>query len=665
MLAVAMLLPLHTAFASSVYVLDAILKNSDGKVLAGMYDVRLSLWKKPLPEPTDVRTDPDGHSVLNIHSKSFTGFAEEHVVTSATNGAFSITMGKLVELEPLFEEGTNYLQVDVKPSGTDDGNWQRVILPSTGARGERLAINLEDIRRTRIRFANDLGVYEGILLDKQGKEVRNAMHLARFSLWRSANIDTDFDTLPDGSIRSASSNYLSYQVEIPFETDAYGRFKLNVGPFNSEALPKDTKVYVQLEICQHDDPLTGYDIIDPDGDIATPIDRYTVKDGKLVAEGNATNVSTLGDSEKLLVSNIPGGTTSRYFELGVGDALPVGYYEIRVRQADGKAASLRYNAVEKRWEVSNDGIVFTPIATFLKGTPEKSFIIGLGDAQGDDLLELQFGESLRMGRLSFDPIRELFIVNKSVDFMQKQLINAALHNSATPPPRPVEGQEYYNTSNKIAYYFNGSSWIAMGGGGFISSSGSSGGGGSFTIAPSSGAVNTTVVSSTTLTWEDLDPRNKSYIFANEALSSAMVPATAGTKGTIEELHDDTADKNFYRWTTKQTGMQQMQLMLEWTAPEDFLGFADAPINVMLRTPSNNPADAQVDLVMQKNNINMAMTGATDMTSPSATNWQTSSLAFSGTPTIQPGERVTIIVTLGVTNGMTADIGAVTIHYKGK
>lgn len=46
-----------------------------------------------------------------------------------------------------------------------------------------------------------------------------------------------------------------------------------------------------------------------------------------------------------------------------------------------------------------------------------------------------------------------------IDFRQNQAQNLVLHNLASAPSTPKEGQTYYNTATKKAYCWNGSTWI--------------------------------------------------------------------------------------------------------------------------------------------------------------------------------------------------------------
>ena len=53
----------------------------------------------------------------------------------------------------------------------------------------------------------------------------------------------------------------------------------------------------------------------------------------------------------------------------------------------------------------------------------------------------------------------------SIDLNQNELQNARIHNLATPPSSPVEGQVYYDSSvgDKSIYFWDGTSWIDVGG----------------------------------------------------------------------------------------------------------------------------------------------------------------------------------------------------------
>jgi hypothetical protein len=53
----------------------------------------------------------------------------------------------------------------------------------------------------------------------------------------------------------------------------------------------------------------------------------------------------------------------------------------------------------------------------------------------------------------------------SLDLNKNELQNAAVHNLGTAPGTPAEGQLYFDSGDKEAYVYNGTSWVSMSGGG--------------------------------------------------------------------------------------------------------------------------------------------------------------------------------------------------------
>jgi hypothetical protein len=51
----------------------------------------------------------------------------------------------------------------------------------------------------------------------------------------------------------------------------------------------------------------------------------------------------------------------------------------------------------------------------------------------------------------------------NLDLTKNQVLNIALHNLASAPSSPVQGQIYYNTTDKVIYYWDGTQWVSVSG----------------------------------------------------------------------------------------------------------------------------------------------------------------------------------------------------------
>lgn len=51
----------------------------------------------------------------------------------------------------------------------------------------------------------------------------------------------------------------------------------------------------------------------------------------------------------------------------------------------------------------------------------------------------------------------------NLDLSKNQVLNIALHNLASAPASPVQGQIYYNTTDKAVYYWDGTAWVSVSG----------------------------------------------------------------------------------------------------------------------------------------------------------------------------------------------------------
>ena len=104
----------------------------------------------------------------------------------------------------------------------------------------------------------------------------------------------------------------------------------------------------------------------------------------------------------------------------------------------------------------------------------------------------------------------------SLDLSKCELLNASIHNLASAPSSPADGQIYFNTSDGQMYFYNGSSWQSMAGD-ITSVSSSAGTGISITESTSASGEYTATISLSHLGLESLvDPDADRILFWDDS-----------------------------------------------------------------------------------------------------------------------------------------------------
>ena len=114
----------------------------------------------------------------------------------------------------------------------------------------------------------------------------------------------------------------------------------------------------------------------------------------------------------------------------------------------------------------------------------------------------------------------------SLNLNKNQLQNAVIQPLATPPSNPVEGQIYYNSSDKFIYRYNGTDWGPIG---VVYSQGSTTGA-VVTGLDATGKVTTTNVTGLTLT--GYQPVTDGYVTADMTMQQAIAALDTAVKDAV-------------------------------------------------------------------------------------------------------------------------------------
>jgi hypothetical protein len=139
-------------------------------------------------------------------------------------------------------------------------------------------------------------------------------------------------------------------------------------------------------------------------------------------------------------------------------------------------------------------------------------------------------------------------------------------------------------------------------------------------------------------------------------------------GTMRLLHEDAGGankRNYYEWTTGKATAQDMDIIIKYQLPTDFVAFTAAPLTLSLQTQDGIVANNKLDLQMyDSTGAAVTLIGATGLTSASA--WTDQAILIGGAPTFTPGTFITFdIKTTAINTGKYVWVGDLLLSYTGR
>lgn len=163
---------------------------------------------------------------------------------------------------------------------------------------------------------------------------------------------------------------------------------------------------------------------------------------------------------------------------------------------------------------------------------------------------------------------------------------------------------------------------------------------------------------------------QSIVIEPEYEDGVIVGDGTDNKGKVESFFADTdgdpgnANINYYRWTTRQATIQDIDLVIRVDLPDGFTGFQATPVQLTYRTADGVVANNHIDVEIEDTaGAAIALTGGTGLTSAAA--FTTTGITFGGAPTFTAGEQITIKIRPHSISSGFADVGKITINYVGQ
>ena len=634
------------------------LVNNQGTMMVGYAEIRVTFWKTKTVAPGELN-----NGVIDITNSGYLGFVETQRVSAKDDGSFDANIGSYVELPDFTGVDTPYMQLDFKPIGVAPEHWETIDSDGKIAGVQRITFDKNTVPDFP-RKGTGFGTIGGALLDPNGTPLTGS-YVARVSLWYSSDFDFKMDRLGDGSLSANATNFSGYSSLVPFETNNRGQFSLPLERLSVVAASlSGKKIFLQVELKKKEELETEFELIDPDGDNATNLDRYPIQDGKIVtgkALASFQSISPVGTEGAWLVQQIPNGTAQPDFELGASGTDPFAMIQIQANQGNDHKGILRYNGYTNKWEIGNDGVMFEEINApqeYLRGTKRDNFAIALDNPNANQVT-LEFGAGLA-ATIKYDKPSDSFQVSKTLDLMNHELKNVVIDRRPTPPLKPAPGQQYFNTVDSKMYFFDGTFWNAMGEANY-----------STVIGPSTTQIiNNTGGGGTTLfqdiPFSAMTPRTKTWSLHPE-YDGTVIISTPPSKGKLEEKNVAPSNNNAYVWSTTQTGsLQSLDITVQLTLPDDFVSFQATPIILQYRTEDTLVANTKLDVLVSDNaNAAVTITGGTALVSGTADTWGTTNITFTGSPSFVAGGRIQITLRPSTKSGKRVEIGELLLKYNGR
>ena len=482
-------------------------------------------------------------------------------------------------------------------------------------------------------------VYNGHLLDTSGNPV-TAAHTLRFSQWRSADYVTG-DITATGAIHTGATDYAGWTEEHTVTPDSKGYFSVELGSVN--ALPnlanmtaaQLSSLFLQVEVKASAQSNLAYELMDINGG-STTVDRSAI-----LSLPFAQNADLLDQRD-----------------VGTG------------------SGSIPY--------LHSGGLL--PTSMVPGGTNRDAFTID-ADSTASGTVTLQFGQTLAK-TLVYDIVNGYFKFNDDV-YIQGDLTVTGLINGLNLSSLVSSNDTYLRVSSGAGLTVN------VGGGSYRLNGVMTNYLGASGISVNNNATNYLFFTSTGLTVNTSGfPTDKSVLPLAQVVSSGgtirqitdrrVLSSNDREMNVVQELHaeypntsykgdgaenvgqlgldnDGTVQRNYYRWTSTRSSLQDYDILVNVTLPADFVRWSTTPLSLTYRSATANTDDNKADVAVFDTAGN-AVTLTGSASSLVSTSWVTGQMHYSGSPTWTAGQDIQIRIRVFAKDANTIDIAGLKLQY---
>ena len=481
-------------------------------------------------------------------------------------------------------------------------------------------------------------IYNGHLLDSSGSAI-TTKHTIRFSFW-SATDYVSTDVTSTGALHIASSNYANWNEEQDFTPNSDGYFTVQMG--SGTALPDFStmdpailsSLHLQVEIKADGAADTSYEFLDIDSN-STTIDRSPLLSVPFSLNADRVDQRSIGTgsgSIPLLLkggvlspSHIPGGTQSGTFTIDIDNSESG---DIELQFGGDLAKKLSYDQVNTYFKFNDDVHIEGNLT--LTGLVDGVDISSLDTTSSN--LKVSSGGGLNVNiaagsyRISgtttnYAGVSGLSVVDNDTNYVFATSTGVFINTVGFP------------TNHSVIPFAE--------------------------VVTLNGGVNS-IVERRILSSDDRE-RDMQKVFHPEFAGASFQADATNNVGQLSISFDDTNDKNFYLWTTTTSTLQDYDVVLPVTLPEDFAYWNTNPLTVTYRSTSADILDNEMDVsVFDTNGSAVSLTGSAS--NLYNTSWQSGVINYSGAPTWTAGQDFVIKFKMFARNSKQMHLGKVILDY---
>jgi len=460
---------------------------------------------------------------------------------------------------------------------------------------------------------SDLMIYEAKLLDEKGFVI-SAPHTMRFSFWSSADwVPTDLNA--DGSLNTTSANYGGWFEVQTVKPNQHGIFSVKLGSLSP--LPQidfSKHKYIQIEIKKDGTEDTTYQLMDTTGDNGVDTEDRQVLGSSSYAKnaeylGNKSigeaedNLALLGPNGQWTPNQIPAGTTEEKFILDYDDSYDfLNTGEIKLQFGNTLDRYLAYDTANQYFYFNDDVLIDGDLT--ITGTINGGNLFLTGTTN-DTFTINSSGNQLILDSAGLT-------TDRRITFDDADTIVVGENNTQTLTNKTIDAD-----------------------------------------------LNTIL----NLDWTSLKERDDVILLIPAYAGTSVIEDGTANQATLKLSQSNNDNHSFYVLTSAESALNDLNLVVRIKLPNNFVEWKSNPLQVYLKTETNDPNDNKIDIdLLDTDNNLINLDDADDLSSTVADRWDLKNINLNSVGVWNKNCYFTLHIKLSSRANLKTDLGEILFNY---